>query len=192
MMLKEVITDQLEWTIPLTVDIQYGGSWRVEKDFFTDFPHLKERLNEPLREFVPAKKVPSSVAERKRTEEAVETVKQGVPAPQPVEEVSQDVVSGVERDVVLQETVSSETQPVENGPQDVVVPLSKGLDGNFIYELKDRRPVTLRWLNDIINYLLKEATNISEEKRQILRIKDKRTRHTTRRASTAEHASCLL
>lgn len=172
MMFDEVITGQLEWEVPLTVGIKYGMSWRVRNDFFKDFPELKKRLKEPLREFVPTKKVASSVSEEKKSEPVEELEKQRPAEPQPVEEGSQDIGMENKNGALIQEKIPDEAQPVEKQPQDVVVPLSKDSSGCFIYELKDRRKVTLRWLNDILNYLLQEASQISEDKRQILKIKD--------------------
>jgi len=172
MMFDEVITGQLGWEIPLTVDIKYGSSWRVKNEFFKDFPELKKRLKEPLREFVPTKKVVDSVSDEKKSGLVENPEKQGSTEPQPVESISQDIGTENKKEATSQEKVSNETQPVVEQPQDAVLPLSKESNGCFIYELKDRRKVTLRWLNDILNYLLQEASQISEDKRQILKIKD--------------------
>jgi DNA polymerase I-like protein with 3'-5' exonuclease and polymerase domains len=172
MMLKEVITDQLKWTIPLTVDIKYGDSWRVKNVFFKDFPKIKETLNEPLREFVPVKKKVVPVPEKETAAMAAEPLKQGSSEPQDTEQQSQDVPAGEEKDASNQEEVPAKTQPVEQEPQDVVVDKEVKSNEPFIYELKDRRDVTLRWLNSILSYLLEEANQISEDKRQILKIKD--------------------
>lgn len=172
MMFDEVITGQLEWAIPLTVDIQYGNSWRVKNDFFKDFPELKERLNEPLREFVPQKKADDSPTNEKKQEPPKNIEEKKPETPQHVEPDLQDVVSGEKEEKSEEKEESAEPQPVEEETQDMVVRLSQDPDGVFIYELKDRRPVTLRWINIILNYLLDQSSKIPESKRKVLRIKD--------------------
>jgi len=172
MMFNEVILGKLEWTIPLTVEVLYGNSWRVKNDFFKDFPHLKSRLDEPLMEFVPVEKKPESVTEEKTGEPAEDPEKQSQSGTPPVEQVSQDVETEEQDTPEIASEDTSDIQPVDEQPQDVVLPLSKEKNGCFVYEIKDRKKVTLRWLNNILIHLLEEASHISENKRQILKIKD--------------------
>jgi len=172
MMFDEVILGQLEWDIPLTVDIKYGDSWRVKDEFFKDFPELKERLKEPLLEFVPVEKKEDSAPKEKKSEAPEKPVGQGAGAPQHVDPELQDVVSEEKSDAPAEEKVSEEAQPVGEVPQDVVVPESKGQDEVFIYKIKDRRDVTLRWVNDILSYLIEQNSKIHEDKRQILEVVD--------------------
>jgi len=172
MMLKEVITDQLKWVVPLTVDIKYGDSWRVKDRFFKDFPETKELLNEPLREFVPATKKAVSVQKEETMATTKKPLKQESGESQDTDRSSQDMPAGEEKGVSDTEEKSAEPQSVGQEPQDVVLDESAKSDEPFIYELKDRRDVTLRWLNSILSYLLEEANQISEDKKQILKIKD--------------------
>jgi DNA polymerase-1 len=172
MMLKEIITNQLEWAVPLTVDIKYGDTWRVKNKFFEDFPETKKKLSEPLHEFVPVEKRVAPVPEKEMTATTEEPLRQAPVESQDTDRQSQDVPAEEEKDVSSQEETLTETQPIEQEPQDIVVDESVESNGYFIYELKDRREVTLRWLNNILSYLLEETNQIREDKRQILKIKD--------------------
>jgi len=48
MMLSDLLQDGLKWSLPLTVDVKYGDSWRMKNKFFDDFPELKKNIDDPL------------------------------------------------------------------------------------------------------------------------------------------------
>lgn len=163
MMLKEVITDQLNWDIPLTVDIKYGNSWRVKDSFFKDFPEAKEKLNEPLFEL----DIPQPDKKPVDDKPLVEKVSE----PQSVESEPQDIVVENKEESLTQKEVFSEPQSIESEAQDVVSQ-SKESNQYIIYTLRDRRKITLRWLNDILNFLLEEADKYGDDSKKILKIRD--------------------
>jgi len=172
MMLKEVITDRLKWTVPLTVDVQYGRTWRTGKDFFADFPGTEARLNEPLMEFAPQEKKAESVSKEESTEQEEKPEEKVTIETPSVETAPQDIETEEKDKKKVQEESPPEVLSEGSILQNTIPSLSMESEGVFIYELKDRRKVTLRWLNDILNYLIEESAQISENNKQTLKIKD--------------------
>ena len=154
-----------QWQIPLTVDVKYGDSWRVKKKFYTDFPHAKDRLSEPLMEFSATEPVPSSVTPEPSTGSVV---LQNAPVEAPV--AQQGPVTAPESKQVLAPDVEfmsasedlSETKPENTGTE-------------FIYTLRDTGSTTLFHANNVIKFCdleMKVNPDRYSSEKKILRLKD--------------------
>jgi hypothetical protein len=174
MQLNDVIQGKLKWKIPLEVDVQYGKNWRVENDFFKDFPELKSRLKEPLIEFIPKqKKEPKEDSSNTDTDdkkvfqkESSEEEKEVVEV-QNVEEVSQQEKVKIEKE---EESVSKKTDLTSDKFEENQDGVS---DQYFIYTLRKLTPSVNRFLNYILIFLIEECNGNNESKKKILKIRDK-------------------
>ena len=184
MELKDIIIDRLKWTIPLEVDVKYGDSWKVNNDFFKDFPELKARLKEPLIKFKEYNRYSILRGESSNDELPVEKVK--------VEDSKQEIINKI--DIPDEEKEASKPQHIGEEEQDVVFEGESDIDGNLkknyeiiqeepegvaeesdscmIYTIKNLSTITLRWLNDILLFLIEQAKIDEKGMKKILKIRD--------------------
>lgn len=169
MMLDDVITKQLRWEIPLTVDVKYGNSWRVSNSFFNDFPAAKERLSEPLYESNGSRIKPIHSAPKKEIKEQSmdsennEKIVKETPYVGKVEVSDEEELSS-EKKFLNEKNIKnlSSTMPVEinnDSPE-------------LVYTIRDRRKINLMWLNTILNFMTKENKDIYTSQKKILRLRD--------------------
>jgi DNA polymerase I - 3''-5'' exonuclease and polymerase domains len=153
MMAPEIIRDMLNWPVPLTVDVKYGESWRAKKTFFKDFPKAKEVLDEFLKLKVADLPIPSQ-SNPVQQEEIILPAPASVPLPETVQ-------PELKLNIQLKQEIAPESKleptPIvqEEKKEDIV---DKGKIDNkvLVYTIRDRRDVTLRRLNDIIRFFVRE------------------------------------
>jgi len=175
MRLDDIIQGTLGWEIPLEVDVSYGDSWKVSKDFFKDFPELKERLSEPLFESEGRKFDRYSAAKenckgntenpKKELETTTDSVEkkecpQNIVGPKSVAEApSSEEKKSVEEEKPQESTGSKEVELDNDSP-------------DLVYTIRNRRKSNVRWLNNILQFLTNEKNDIYTSQKKILKLKD--------------------
>lgn len=180
MMLEDILQGLLKWPIPLTVEVKVGDSWRVKEKYFDTHPEAKVAINELPLDFSYADtsalpnrysialgetKIPDLGA-LKTDSTSVDTLLTEVipvetPSVSPTDQMS-----------------TSSSNPVQTVPEtipEIAVPKEKFTIENdiFIYTINKRSRGTVRWMNDILSFLLnEEKKNAYTGQKKILRIKD--------------------
>ena len=175
MRLDDIIKGTLGWEISLDVDVKYGNSWKVSKDFFKDFPELKERLLEPLFESESSKFNRYSAAKenckgnsensKKEFENTTDSEKKRE-APQNAEEPkSAEEESTVEKNKSVEEEKQQESTDFKTVELDNDSP-------DLVYTIRNRRKSNVRWLNNILQFLTDEKKDTYISQKKILKLKD--------------------
>ena len=187
MMLKDVITNKLKWEIPLTVDVKYGQNWRVEKNFFEDFPELKKNLDTEIFESNPVlKEEPEKKNEKaeldsddKNTEE--KEIEKESEINNQTESLNSDpsIKSNNSESSEFESETSTETnESTESLESNSDSHTKENLTGAFttdkylVYEIRNRDWVNLRWLNDILTFFIKDKSEIYQSQKKILKLRD--------------------
>jgi len=170
MMLKEVISGQLKWEIPLTVDVQYGETWRVAENYFKNFPEKKKLLDEPIFESTPLSPNHSDTGIKKssRYDIAREEAKESV-----IEEKEEKVA---EKIPTVAEVVEEKNEKTKE-PEEVNTSEEVSADEKyFVYTVRDTADATKRNLNYILDFIINETPHNKdsyEGPRRILKLKDR-------------------
>lgn len=175
MMLDEVISGQLKWEIPLTVDIKYGNSWRVKKKFFEEFPEAKQRLSKPLFESEGARFDRYSAVKENSKEQPEKLEKENLKTKDIEEnkEKSQDIVQSDVSEKEKELSQKEETKEEIKQELSESIPIDSDNDSPYlIYTIRDRRESHLRWLNSVLQFLIEENKDIYSSQKKILRLKD--------------------
>lgn len=179
MMLKDVVTKKLNWEVPLTVDVKYGDNWRVEKNFFEDFPELKKEVDSEIYESKP-------VIKQEKSEEQTEKLKYVVKQEKSEEQVenTESHKKKLEEEISVEEKIESDnTNKVESLQSDTEITTEtyeqekshSGIlttDKYLVYEIKNRDNINLRWLNDILTFFIKDKNGVYQSPKKILKLKD--------------------
>ena len=191
MELRDVIKGKLKWVIPLEVDVQYGSTWRVENDFFEDYPELRKRLDEPLMAFSPLQKEKYENEKDGKNVSPVEKVKsEEINSDKSPQEISEKNLEGEKKvsetpdiEEVPQDAVSDEQTTVKKNEKNIEndkeitkkegVNRSKINDLYLIFTLKELSTITSRWLNDILLFLIDETNQYDDKDKKILKVRDR-------------------
>ncbi len=183
MMLKEVINDQLKWEIPLTVDVQYGPTWRVAGNYFKEFPELKKKLDEPIFECDPVKADDDKIV---KGNSRYDIAKKDIDIPKEKEvdkkeKASEPVTEESEQkkgEAVVAETEVEGEQVEEQVADQVDEVKNEEVSKDkkyYIYTVRDTGEATKRNLNFILDFLVHESPEKKdsyEGPRRVLKIKD--------------------
>lgn len=144
MKMVEILQDKLKWLVPLKVDVEYGDSWHVSNNFFEEHPEL-ENVSEPVKMPPHRVQIPEEDKEQTESQESVQEP--------PQEESSEDIREAGS----VEQKSPGENAPAESTKETVEDSTSAAENaGHLIYTLKDTRESTLRDVNEILRFLIKE------------------------------------
>lgn len=173
MMLPEVIDEKLHWPVPLTVDVKFGDSWRTKKTFFKEFPKGKEKLEELLKSKT-VELFPGTVSKQVQPEVPSEQILNVITSQEEVaQESNRDGPPPTVETVTEQQNPDPEISTSEKKEPEIYK--EAGSDRVLIYTIRDRRDVTLRHVNDIIRFFIREnkrGTKYTGSPYKALRVRD--------------------
>ena len=173
MMLPEVIDEKLHWPVPLTVDVKFGDSWRTKKTFFKEFPKGKEKLEELLKSKT-VELFPGTVSKQVQPEVPSEQILNVITSQEEVaQESNRDGPPPTVETVTEQQNPDPEISTSEKKEPEIYK--EAGSDRILIYTIRDRRDVTLRHVNDIIRFFIREnkrGTKYTGSPYKALRVRD--------------------
>jgi DNA polymerase I-like protein with 3'-5' exonuclease and polymerase domains len=167
--LKDVLQDNLGWSVPLTIDAEYGDSWHVDHDFFKEHPELKNAKaniefhsnTQVIETPVLNQNDPASDSTSSNTPEDAPLLIPDSPAVPDSSSQSIHLNSSIQTDATQAISLENEIQ-TENGGEEI------------FYRLKELSKINLLRLNEIITFLTDDCEKLFYKgPKAILRIQDK-------------------
>lgn len=163
--LKDVLQDNLGWSVPLTIDAEYGDSWHVDHDFFKEHPELKN-----------AKANIQFHSNTQVVEKTISTQETHTSDSTPATSIAELNPPIVPEDFPLLIPDSSNSIPDSTSQTitlETVVQTEVGEEEIF-YRLKELSKINLLRLNQIITFLTEDCEKLFYKgPKAILRIQDK-------------------